>query len=297
MFTVLPFGLSSACYIFTKLLRPLVRYWRSQGLRVVVYLDDGLGAVSGQSSAVEASTLVRSSLANAGFVAHPTKSNWEPTQCIAWLGFVTDLARGQVEVPQEKIVALQQVLTQTKSAIYVRARKLASIVSSIISMGLAIGPVSRFRTRSLYAVLDTRQTWCDYLLLPPEVRDELAFWYNCLADYDTQPIWHSPSAMRVVYTAASATGYGGYVVEHGPCVAYGQWTAAEESQSSTWRELTAVLRVRAGSSSPKVVQHAGALVHGQPKCCPYITGRYRRVRIIRPWARIHNLTLKRGVGL
>ena len=27
--------------------------------------------------------------------------------------------------------------------------------------------------------------------------------------------------MRVVYSDASDTGYGGYVVEHGPCVAYG----------------------------------------------------------------------------
>jgi hypothetical protein len=49
--------------------------------------------------------------------------------------------------------------------------------------------------------------------------------------------------VRVVYSDASDTGYGGYVVEHGPCVAYGQWTQNEAQQSSTWRELAAVLRV------------------------------------------------------
>ena len=37
--------------------------------------------------------------------------------------------------------------------------------------------------------------------------------------------------------------YSGYVVEHGPCVVYGQWTAEEAKQSSTWRDLTAVLCV------------------------------------------------------
>ena len=42
VFKVLPFGLSTACYVFTKLLRPLVRYWRSQGIRVVLYIDDGI---------------------------------------------------------------------------------------------------------------------------------------------------------------------------------------------------------------------------------------------------------------
>ena len=41
--TVLPFGLSSAPYIFTKVGRVLVRYWRSYAVRITVYLDDGLG--------------------------------------------------------------------------------------------------------------------------------------------------------------------------------------------------------------------------------------------------------------
>ena len=31
MFQVLPFGLSTACYVFTKLLRPLIKFWRSKG--------------------------------------------------------------------------------------------------------------------------------------------------------------------------------------------------------------------------------------------------------------------------
>ena len=43
-FRVLPFGLSSACYVFTKLLRPLVKRWRSKGLRCIVYIDDGICA-------------------------------------------------------------------------------------------------------------------------------------------------------------------------------------------------------------------------------------------------------------
>ena len=46
MFTVLPFSLSSEPYIFTKLLRPLVKHWRSQGIRAVFYLDDGFDVES-----------------------------------------------------------------------------------------------------------------------------------------------------------------------------------------------------------------------------------------------------------
>lgn len=87
VFTVLPFGLATACYIFTKVVRPLVRYWRSRGLRILVYLDDGLCAVTGEQAAVQASQLVKSTIEKAGFVAHPKKSVWEPTQRLVWLGF------------------------------------------------------------------------------------------------------------------------------------------------------------------------------------------------------------------
>ena len=152
MFTVLPFGLSSACYLFTKLLRPLVRYWRSRGLRIVVYLDDGLCAVNGLVSAKLASEMVRYTLSRAGFVTHPTKSVWEPTQCLVWLGFKLDLAMGLIRIPDDKLVALSQVLTHYSLVVCAPARKIASVAGKIISLGLAIGPVSRFMTRSLYAL-------------------------------------------------------------------------------------------------------------------------------------------------
>ena len=42
-FTVLPFCLSSAPYIFTKYLKPMVKYWRKNCIKIVMFLDDGLG--------------------------------------------------------------------------------------------------------------------------------------------------------------------------------------------------------------------------------------------------------------
>ena len=38
-FKVLPFGLASACYVFTKLLCPLVAHWQSMGHVSLVYID------------------------------------------------------------------------------------------------------------------------------------------------------------------------------------------------------------------------------------------------------------------
>ena len=98
-------------------------------------------------------------------------------------------------------------------------------------------------TRSLYALLKSRQAWCDQLMISREAWGEMMFWEPSLTEYNEQTIWHSPSAVRVVYSDASETGYGGYVVEHGPCLVHGQWTAEKASQSSTWLELTVVLHV------------------------------------------------------
>ena len=184
--------------------------------------------------------LVRDTLAKAGFVAHPSKSIWQPTQRLTWLGFVVDV--GRLKFLRKKLwpCALCSGKLGDLRSTQIRVKALASVVWKIIAMGLAIGPVSRFRTRSLYAVLQSRNAWCDMLTLSPEAMDELTFWSLTLDDYNAQPIWHHPSAVRVVYSDASDTGCGGYVVEHGSCVSHGQWTADEAERSSTWRELSAV---------------------------------------------------------
>ena len=98
-FTVLPFGLSSAPYAFTKLMRPRVRYWRSKGLKAVVYLDDGLCAVRGREEACTASQWVQSTLHKAGLVVNESKSSWQPSHEVQWLGFVVNLERGCISVP------------------------------------------------------------------------------------------------------------------------------------------------------------------------------------------------------
>jgi len=68
----------------------------------------------------------------------------------------------------------------------------------------------------------------------------LQFWEENLQEYNSQPLWHQPGAVRIVYSDASDTRFGGYIVEHGQYVAHGHWDATEAQQSSTWRELKGV---------------------------------------------------------
>ena len=91
VFTVLPFGLSTACYVFTKLMRPLVRFWRGKGLKVILYLDDGIVSVKGKEQAMSASNQVKTNLENAGSIINAEKSIWVPSQAIEWLDFHLDI--------------------------------------------------------------------------------------------------------------------------------------------------------------------------------------------------------------
>ena len=232
-FKVLPFGLATACYAFTKLLRTIIKHLHSQGLRAIIYLDDSVVAVQGKDAADAASRRVRNDLNKAGLVENTEKSVWVPVQRLAWLGFIIDLEKGKVEVPKEKLETLHLQLQQAILSKCLPARSVASVTGKTISMLIALGPVSRLMTRSLYALISTRYSWCHMLEISADARAELQLWVNQLEEFNGQDIWHSPLAIRFVYSDASNTGCGGYTIEHGCHIAQGQWLPQEVSQSST----------------------------------------------------------------
>ena len=55
------------------------------------------------------------------------------------------------------------MLQITGVATHLNAGFIASLVGKIISMGLALGPMSRIMTRNLYVLLWSRHAWCEHL--------------------------------------------------------------------------------------------------------------------------------------
>ena len=243
VFTVLPFGLSTACYVFTKLMRPLVRWWRGQGIKVVMYIDDGIVVMPQRQRADEASKIMQSSLGAAGFLVNAQKSHWDPEHKGTWLGFDIDLNKGVIAIPERKIVELLSLLKAAKNDKILSAKAIASIVGRIIAMGIGIGPVARLLTRFLYRLIVNSMSWYERIELDSDALNELQFWYSSNGSFNGQSIWRHASAVRMVYSDASSTGYGGYVLEHGQHVAHGQWTTTEMAKSSTWWELAEVANI------------------------------------------------------
>ena len=66
----------------------LVKHWRPQGIHTVVYLDDGFDVESIKLSSEIYSSIIRSDLALACFLANEDKSVWDLVRLNTWLGIV-----------------------------------------------------------------------------------------------------------------------------------------------------------------------------------------------------------------
>jgi len=72
-FTCLPFGLSSAPRTFTKVMKPLVVYLRSLGIRLVIYMDDILILAQPKEELCKWRSVVLDLLENLGFLINYKK--------------------------------------------------------------------------------------------------------------------------------------------------------------------------------------------------------------------------------
>ena len=243
VFRVLPFGLSSACQLFTKLTRPLVYNWRAQGIISFIYIDDGLISSPDLHSALHNSTIVKASVTLSGFVPSKTKCLWQPETTIKYLGLIIDSRNLTFSVPPEKISKIVEILDSVLSAhchsMPTQARSFARLTGKLISMSLA--PVTRLMTRGMYRSIEERYSWSDLIIISESVIAELKFWHSNLHSYNGFSIKHQHTPSCAVYSDASNTGYGGYVVGSPALKLCGSWSQLEQSRSSTWRKLAAVL--------------------------------------------------------
>ena len=247
VFVVLPFGLAPACYVFTKLLRPLIKKWRGEGIRSVIYIDDGIFGSKSKRDTAFACLQVREDLENAGFTINEDKSTLYPHQIGKWLGFDIDMVQYKLSIPSEKISKLRESAEAMLGTTRTSARKVAKIAGTIIAMGPAIGPLTRLFTRRMYKFIHDSPTWDRYYTLPEAVRDEMLFWTKNLNHINGYAIKGKHACTKIIYTDASDHAFGGFIVEKlGNKIAHGEFHDAEKSESSTYRELAALKYVLQG---------------------------------------------------
>ena len=82
-------GLTSSPRIFTKVLKPVFSTLRTQyGHNCLGYIDDSFYTEDTEDGCREATLHAAQLFTRLGFVIHPTKSIFNPTQCLEFLGFL-----------------------------------------------------------------------------------------------------------------------------------------------------------------------------------------------------------------
>ena len=106
-FMCLPFGLTSAPRVFTKVLRPPLGMLRQVGIRLVVYLDDILILHQSREELECLAPLICSLFKALGLVINTKKSILISQQVVEFLGFLINLLTLQIQMPQEKLRKIQ----------------------------------------------------------------------------------------------------------------------------------------------------------------------------------------------
>ncbi len=108
MYNCLPFGLSTSPWVFSKVMRELVMYWRKGGIRLLPYLDDFLFMAKGFWQCARLAKKVEADFVLAGLRINVPKCHALPAQERRHLGFDVDFADGNFRVPVDRWEALRK---------------------------------------------------------------------------------------------------------------------------------------------------------------------------------------------
>ncbi len=78
MYNCLPFGLSTAPWVFSKVTRELVMYWKREGINVLSYLDDFMAMKQGFCACVRLARRLESDFVRAGLRINVPKCHMIP---------------------------------------------------------------------------------------------------------------------------------------------------------------------------------------------------------------------------
>jgi hypothetical protein len=168
----LPFGWGRSVLWFTKLMRPLVKYIRSElKYRLLPWIDDFLCApTDGQRPASsrdcrKARERLTKVFDELGVVRHPEKGFWHGAQIVEHLGVVIDTREMRVFVTERKVqrmrkMAKELLLSAQRNRRWVPENKLRHFCGVAVSLTLAL-PLARFYTRSLYWDMSLSATRAD----------------------------------------------------------------------------------------------------------------------------------------
>lgn len=235
----LPFGLRSAPYIFSRVMKPVIGFLQSRGIRIIPYLDDWLFLHKDRETLQHQVSWAVKTMVRLGLIISP-KSLLTPVQTLSWLGVLLDLNLGRFGVPQEKQVSLQNLCRSSAQKTSLLVKEAQALLGSLNFFAPYIH-LGRLKMRPL-------QMWCieegvhnkapsASIPVSEEAKQALRTWADPTTLGSRVPIHTSTVEEATVTTDASKIGWGGHC---GQLETAGQWPKELKKWSINALEMKAV---------------------------------------------------------
>lgn len=237
-FQCLPFGLSLAPFVFTKLMKPVMTTLREQGLLLVIYLDDILciGNTYNECLRCVSDTLLL--LENLGFIVNYTKSKLKPNKTQIFLGFELDSHDMCLKLPQDKRQKILHTIEKLSLSKSLTIRDFASFVGLLTSVcpAVAYGWVytKHFERVKYLALQEANENYDEVIQLPSYLQNDFLWWKNNIMSTNNS-IRRGHYTLEI-FSDASLTGWG--IFCNGER-SHGFWDTTESVQHINLLELKA----------------------------------------------------------
>ena len=205
IFKFLPFGISSAVHVMTKVMKPFCAFLASQGIRHTIYLDDGRVCSPSKTQSVNHLAQILHFLRQAGWIVALKKSDSAKTvsQIKNYLGFTIDSLNMKVYLQPQKEKDLVSLVSELISQLgkFVKVKFLAKVLGKMISCSPALGNIPLIFARQGYFLLEEtvdHKGWGSKVLIPAILVDNLKSFLSTFPDYNGHPISHSANAISLI---------------------------------------------------------------------------------------------------
>ena len=240
-YNALPFGVSSAPYVFTKVLKPIFSKFRLNGGIGFSYIDDCLVMASTPQECSRQLAFLANELTKAGFYINYEKSDLVPKKCLKFLGYLINTETMQVtptDEKREKLLGLVSSFLGNHKRI--KIRKAAALIGSLndLCKGMEYGPsyIRRLEMNKYAALLKTRGSFDGYMYFNAGGVADLLWWKQNI------PIGirriQSQAPQIEVFSDASLQGWG-FVCDKGKTGK--RWSQEEFIENINYLELKAIL--------------------------------------------------------
>ena len=239
-FNCLPFGLCTAPYVFTKLLKPVMEYLRTHGMISVVYIDDifciGTTFLECQNNVNLTTTLLK----NLGFIINTEKSCLEPQTLCKYLGFEFDSKNMLIKLPRTKKSKIKEYISSFLEKRKCKLREFARFIGLLISACPAIQYAwlyTKLFEQFKYSCLLTNPSYEQVVRLPNSftlLHSDMLWWLDHI-DHGSVSLTCDRYDLEI-FSDASCTGWGAYCSTE-EC--FGYWKDSERTVHINELELKA----------------------------------------------------------